>query len=86
MDKTEILIKLKKAYDILQEGLAGEFDGYEGTNDQPDCRLTEASIAFEELIDNIMDDMSSEALNSLPKIDIGNCEMDLESGVLKIYK
>jgi hypothetical protein len=57
MRKNDILDKLKDIYKTLNDGLEGEFDGYEGTDDQPDCRLTEASISLEELINNLTDDL-----------------------------
>jgi hypothetical protein len=60
MDKKEIIEKLKEVLQTLNEGIQGEFDGYEGTDGQADCRLTEASIDLEELIDTLIEELPNE--------------------------
>ena len=56
MKKEEIIAKLKEVLNQLNEGLSGEWDGFEGTDDQPDCRLSEASIELEDIIKDLEDE------------------------------
>jgi hypothetical protein len=53
MNKIDILARIKEIHKILSHGLEGEFDGFEGTDEQPDCRLTEAANDLEELINDL---------------------------------
>jgi ubiquitin len=58
MNKKEIYEKLKKIKSKLEDGLQGEFDGYEDTDDQPDARLIEANCELEDLIDLLTDEIN----------------------------
>lgn len=56
MKKEEIIAKLKEVLNQLNEGLSGEWEEFEGTDEQPDSRLTEASIELENIINDLEDE------------------------------
>lgn len=56
MKNEKLLERLEQIYKIFEEGMVGEFDGFEGTKDQPDARLIESMIVLEELIDDLKEE------------------------------
>jgi hypothetical protein len=86
MDIMKLYTRLTETYKTLQAGLEGEFDGYKNTDEQPDARLTEASIKLEDIMNDLLDEITNEAASNSLKIDIGECNMNYESGKLTIPK